>query len=176
MTRLIYGTILNSSFLQIKRAALNELIDHITTTKGAIVESIYPEVIKMVSKNIFRVLPPSDNSEFDPEEDEPTLEVSWPHLQVGNSAVIFIFTFCIILLCNLMHFSTAFLYTRLILSMEWENYLKSLEGGVDQRHLLYFIRRKLYHLNYSIINGFALPLKQEHKVFLVKVLLPLHKP
>ncbi len=36
----------------------------------------------MVSKNIFRVLPPSDNSEFDPEEDEPTLEVSWPHLQL----------------------------------------------------------------------------------------------
>lgn len=28
----------------------------------------------------------------------------------------------------------------------------------------------------SIINGFALPLKQEHKVFLVRVLLPLHKP
>lgn len=28
---------------------------------------------------------------------------------------------------------------------------------------------------YSIINGFALPLKSEHKQFLVKVLLPLHK-
>lgn len=27
----------------------------------------------------------------------------------------------------------------------------------------------------SIINGFALPLKVEHKQFLVKVLLPLHK-
>lgn len=27
----------------------------------------------------------------------------------------------------------------------------------------------------SIINGFALPLKSEHKQFLVKVLLPLHK-
>jgi len=27
----------------------------------------------------------------------------------------------------------------------------------------------------SIINGFALPLKEEHKVFLIKVLLPLHK-
>lgn len=50
--------------------------------KGAITEAVYPEIIKMVSKNIFRVLPPSDNSEFDPEEDEPTLEVSWPHLQV----------------------------------------------------------------------------------------------
>lgn len=28
----------------------------------------------------------------------------------------------------------------------------------------------------SIINGFALPLKEEHKVFLSKVLVPLHKP
>lgn len=27
----------------------------------------------------------------------------------------------------------------------------------------------------SIINGFALPLKEEHKTFLTKVLLPLHK-
>lgn len=28
----------------------------------------------------------------------------------------------------------------------------------------------------SIINGFALPLKQEHKTFLTRVLMPLHKP
>lgn len=28
---------------------------------------------------------------------------------------------------------------------------------------------------HSIINGFALPLKTEHKQFLIKVLLPLHK-
>jgi len=28
---------------------------------------------------------------------------------------------------------------------------------------------------FSIINGFALPLKDEHKTFLLKVLLPLHK-
>ena len=35
-----------------------------------------------VSANIFRTLPPSDNSEYDPEEDEPTLEVAWPHLQL----------------------------------------------------------------------------------------------
>lgn len=32
----------------------------------------------------------------------------------------------------------------------------------------------LFHM-FSIINGFALPLKEEHKVFLLKVLLPLHK-
>ncbi|KAH3847695.1 hypothetical protein DPMN_090026 [Dreissena polymorpha] len=35
-----------------------------------------------IACNIFRTLPPNDNPEFDPEEDEPTLEASWPHLQV----------------------------------------------------------------------------------------------
>ena len=34
----------------------------------------------------------------------------------------------------------------------------------------------IYSLIISIINGFALPLKAEHKQFLVKVLIPLHKP
>ena len=28
---------------------------------------------------------------------------------------------------------------------------------------------------FSIINGFALPLKDEHKMFLIRVLIPLHK-
>ena len=39
------------------------------------------------SVNLFRALPPSSNpsgAEFDPEEDEPTLEAAWPHLQVGG--------------------------------------------------------------------------------------------
>ena len=37
--------------------------------------------------NTFRALPPSSNpagAEFDPEEDEPTLEASWPHIQVSQ--------------------------------------------------------------------------------------------
>ena len=37
--------------------------------------------------NMFRTLPPSSNptgAEFDPEEDEPTLEAAWPHLQVNT--------------------------------------------------------------------------------------------
>jgi serine/threonine-protein phosphatase 2A regulatory subunit B' len=32
------------------------------------------------------------------------------------------------------------------------------------------------HPQGSIINGFALPLKEEHKAFLVRALMPLHKP
>ena len=37
------------------------------------------------AQNAFRTLPPSTNpsgAEYDPEEDEPTLEPSWPHLQI----------------------------------------------------------------------------------------------
>ena len=37
-----------------------------------------------IACNIFRTLPPNDNPDFDPEEDDPTLEASWPHLQVMN--------------------------------------------------------------------------------------------
>lgn len=41
-----------------------------------------PDFVPQISVNIFRTLPPSENPEFDPEEDEPNLEPSWPHLQV----------------------------------------------------------------------------------------------
>jgi len=35
--------------------------------------------------NLFRTLPPISNpsgADYDPEEDEPNLEVAWPHLQL----------------------------------------------------------------------------------------------
>ena len=40
---------------------------------------------------MFRVLPPPTNpngAEFDPEEDEPSLEAAWPHLQVQFSSQV----------------------------------------------------------------------------------------
>lgn len=52
-----------------------------------IVELIYSSLFfsPQFAVNMFRTLPPSSNptgAEFDPEEDEPTLEAAWPHLQV----------------------------------------------------------------------------------------------
>lgn len=40
------------------------------------------DVFFQISANLFRTLPPSENPDFDPEEDDPTLEASWPHLQL----------------------------------------------------------------------------------------------
>ena len=93
---------------EVKRACLNEIVDYITAGRGVLTEAVYPEIIRMVifailrhfwaifdhflpifqiACNLFRTLPPSDNPDFDPEEDDPTLEASWPHLTV--SLVIF---------------------------------------------------------------------------------------
>ena len=43
----------------------------------------------MLSANLFRSLPPSrgaDQENYDPDEEEPMLEPTWPHLQVGREA------------------------------------------------------------------------------------------
>lgn len=41
-----------------------------------------------VAVNIFRTLHPNENPNFDPEEDEPSLEPSWPHMQACPTVVI----------------------------------------------------------------------------------------
>jgi serine/threonine-protein phosphatase 2A regulatory subunit B' len=72
-------------YKEVKRAAITELVEFMTSQRGVITELIYPEAVAMFSQNAFRALPPSTNpsgAEFDPEEDEPTLESSWPHLQL----------------------------------------------------------------------------------------------
>uniref|UniRef100_F6UTA2 Uncharacterized protein n=3 Tax=Ciona intestinalis TaxID=7719 RepID=F6UTA2_CIOIN len=67
---------------EIKRASLNEVVDYISSAQGSLSEPVYAPIINMISINIFRTLPPSDSVEFDPEDDDPTLEASWPHLQL----------------------------------------------------------------------------------------------
>jgi len=45
------------------------------------------DIIFMLSANLFRSLPPSrgaDQENYDPDEEEPTLEPTWPHLQVNT--------------------------------------------------------------------------------------------
>jgi len=76
---------------EVKRAALNEVLDYITNHKGVLTDSVYPEVIRMVRINAFRTLPPVANPDYDPDEDEPPLEASWPHLEVRTCVHVCIF-------------------------------------------------------------------------------------
>jgi len=187
---------------EIKRAALNEIIDFVTSQRGILEEVVYPDIIRVISINIFRTLPPLDSDEYDPEEEEPTLEASWPHLQLIYE-----------LFLRVME-SPEFQPTiaKKYISQKFVVQLMSLFASEDPRerdflktvlHRIYgkflglrsFVRKQMNNIFLtfiyeheqfagipelleilgSIINGFALPLKIEHRQFLLKVLVPLHK-
>lgn len=46
---------------EVKRAALNEMVEYVTTQRQVITEPVYPEVVQMFAMNLFRTLPPSSN-------------------------------------------------------------------------------------------------------------------
>ncbi|XP_065176355.1 serine/threonine-protein phosphatase 2A 56 kDa regulatory subunit gamma isoform-like [Sycon ciliatum] len=190
---------------EVKRSALNELVDYVSHNQSAITEPVYPEMISMFSANAFRALPPPSNpngAEFDPEEDEPSLEPSWPHLQLVYDLFLRFLE------------SPEFMppVAKRFLDQKFVLQLLDLFDSEDPRerdflkttlHRIYgkflnlraYIRKQINNIFYrfifeterhngvaelleilgSIINGFALPLKEEHKTFLMRVLLPLHK-
>lgn len=187
---------------EMKRSTLNELLEHVTNGRGVLTEPVYPEIIKMISANLFRTLPPSENPDFDPEEDDPTLEASWPHLTLVYELFL--------RFLESSDFQPAI--GKKVIDQKFVLQLLDLFDSEDPRerdflktvlHRIYgkflglraFIRKQINniflrfvyeteHFNGvgelleilgSIINGFALPLKSEHKQFLVKVLIPLHK-
>lgn len=190
---------------EVKRVTLQELIQFIVSNRFNYTEVMYRHVIDMFKKNLFRPIPPPVNpvgDMFDPDEDEPVLELAWPHMQ---SIYEFFLRFVE---------SPEFHHQVAKQFIDHDFVLKILElfDSEDPRerdclkttlHRIYgkflslrsFIRKSINNvfLQYvyeterfngigelleilgSIINGFALPLKEEHKIFLTKVLLPLHK-
>lgn len=190
---------------EVKRAALQEMVQYVTTQRGVITDAIYPEAVNMFAVNLFRTLPPSSNpngAEFDPEEDEPTLEAAWPHLQLvyefflrflespdfqPNSAKKYIDQKFVLQLLELFDSEDPrerdflkttlhriygkFLGLRAYIRKQINNIFYSFIYETEHHNGI----AELLEILGSIINGFALPLKEEHKVFLLKVLLPLHK-
>ncbi|PPQ63079.1 hypothetical protein CVT24_005934, partial [Panaeolus cyanescens] len=190
---------------QIKAQTLHEMLEYITTQRGVITEAIYPEVVNMFATNLFRSIPPPVNptgDAFDPEEDEPVLELAWPHLQIVYE---FFLRFV-----ESPDFNTNM--AKRYIDQPFVLNLLELFDSEDPRerdflkttlHRIYgkflnlraFIRRSINNVFFqfiyeterhngiaelleilgSIINGFALPLKEEHKTFLTRVLIPLHK-
>ncbi|XP_059576380.1 serine/threonine-protein phosphatase 2A 56 kDa regulatory subunit delta isoform isoform X4 [Alligator mississippiensis] len=192
-------------FKEVKRAGLNEMVEYITHNRDVITEAIYPEAVIMFSVNLFRTLPPSSNptgAEFDPEEDEPTLEAAWPHLQL-------VYEFFLRFLESpdfQPNVAKKYIDQKFVLSLldlfdsedpRERDFLKTILHRIYGKFLglRAYVRRQINNIFYrfiyetehhngiaelleilgSIINGFALPLKEEHKMFLIRVLLPLHK-
>ncbi|KAM4591578.1 serine/threonine-protein phosphatase 2A 56 kDa regulatory subunit delta isoform 1-T1 [Odontesthes bonariensis] len=192
-------------YKEVKRAGLNEMVEYITHNSDVVTECIYPEAVFMFSVNLFRTLPPSSNptgAEFDPEEDEPTLEAAWPHLQL-------VYEFFLRFLESpdfQPNVAKKYIDQKFVMSLlelfdsedpRERDFLKTILHRIYGKFLglRAYIRRQINNIFYrfiyetehhngiaelleilgSIINGFALPLKEEHKMFLIRVLLPLHK-
>mmetsp|Transcript_20689 Transcript_20689/g.39327 ORF Transcript_20689/g.39327 Transcript_20689/m.39327 type:complete len:468 (-) Transcript_20689:261-1664(-) len=188
-----------------KRQTLLEIVEYVNNTRNCFNESLMQDVVSMVGANIFRALPTKDRSVmsiYDPEDEEPTLERAWPHLQIVYE---FFLRFVV---SNDVDPKAAkrFVDQNFVLKLlelfdsedpRERDYLKTILHRVYGKFMALrsFIRRAIQHAFFkviyecemhngvgelleilgSIINGFALPLKEEHKDFLIKALIPLHK-
>lgn len=190
---------------ELKRQTLMELIKYINTPAGQkqlFTEPMMPLIVEMLSKNVFRDLRPPV-PDFDPEEDEPLAETCWPHLRVVYEYMLRFIVSQEVRAKSSRKFLHKNFCKRLILLFRSEDprerdYLKTILHRIYGKFTGYrsLIRRQIQYTFYqfvfegqqhngigelleilgSIINGFALPLKKEHLVFLNKALLPLHKP
>ncbi|KAJ0234862.1 Serine/threonine protein phosphatase 2A 57 kDa regulatory subunit B' alpha isoform [Hirschfeldia incana] len=197
----------NSREKEIKRQTLLELIDYIQS--GTITELCQEEMVKMISLNIFRSLPPASHENTgqdpsaDPEEDEPYLDPSWPHLQLVYELLIrYVVPSDTDTKTAKRYIDHSFVSNLLDLfdteDPRERDYLKTILHRIYGKFMVHrpFIRKGINNIFYrfvyeterhngigelleilgSIINGFALPMKEEHKLFLIRALIPLHKP
>ncbi|XP_075509203.1 serine/threonine protein phosphatase 2A 57 kDa regulatory subunit B' beta isoform-like [Primulina tabacum] len=193
---------------EIKRQTLAELVDFIQAGSGKITESNQEEMIRMISINIFRCLPPASHEytgseNADPEEEDQYLDPSWPHLQLVYELLLrYVVSSDIDTKIAKRYIDHSFVLKLLDLfdseDPREREYLKTILHRIYGKFMVHrpFIRKAINNILYrfvyeterfsgigelleilgSIINGFALPMKEEHKLFLVRALIPLHKP
>lgn len=193
---------------EIKRLNLVELVDYVQSGSGKITEGNQEEMIKMISANIFRCLPPGAHENtgsvgVEAEEDEPYLEPSWPHLQLVYELLLrYVVSTDTDTKIAKKYIDHSFVL-KLLNMFDTEDprereYLKTILHRIYGKFMVHrpFIRKAINNIFYqfiyeternsgiaelleilgSIINGFALPMKEEHKLFLMRALIPLHKP
>lgn len=190
---------------EIKRVTLQELIEFIVTNRFTYTHEMYSHVVAMFKFNLFRPIPPPVNpigDIYDPDEDEPVNELAWPHMQLVYEFFLrFVESPDFNHQIAKQYIDQEFILKLLELfdseDVRERDCLKTTLHRIYGKFLSLrsFIRRsinniflqfvyeterfngvaELLEILGSIINGFALPLKEEHKVFLVRVLLPLHK-
>jgi serine/threonine-protein phosphatase 2A regulatory subunit B' len=195
----------NNREREAKRQTLLEIVEYVNNTRNCFNEALMVEVVNMVGSNIFRALRTRNKDPLafsDPEDDEPLLERTWPHLQI-----VYEFFLRFVVSNDVdpkvaKRFVDQNFMLKLLELFDSEDprerdYLKTILHRIYGKFMALraFVRRAIQHVFFkviyecethngvgelleilgSIINGFALPLKEEHKDFLIKALIPLHK-
>lgn len=192
---------------EIKRQTLAELIDLVQSSSCKMNEIMQEELVRMISLNLFRCLPPASHentgSEGIDEEDDMYLDPSWPHLQLVYELLLrYVMSSEMDTKIAKRYLDHSFVLKLLDLfdseDPREREYLKTILHRIYGKFMVHrpFIRNGINNVFYrfifeterhngigelleilgSVINGFALPMKEEHKLFLVRALIPLHKP
>lgn len=143
------------------------------------------------------------NEGIEAEDEEPIMDPAWPHLQIVYEFLLrYVVSSETDAKVAKRYIDHSFV-VRLLDRFDSEDprereYLKTILHRIYGKFMVHrpFIRKTINNIFYrfiyetekhsgiaelleilgSIVNGFALPLKEEHKLFLVRALLPLHKP
>ncbi|CAA6653736.1 unnamed protein product [Spirodela intermedia] len=171
---------------EVKRQTLAELLEFIQTSSGKITEPVQEELVRMISINIFRCLPPAPHENTgaentDPEEEEAYLDPSWPHLQLVYD----------LLLRYVVSTETDAKIAKRYIDHSFDprerDYLKTILHRIYGKFMVYrpFIRKAISNIffrfifeteRHSGIGELLEILGKEHKLFLIRALMPLHKP
>uniref|UniRef100_A0A3P8TN25 Serine/threonine protein phosphatase 2A regulatory subunit n=1 Tax=Amphiprion percula TaxID=161767 RepID=A0A3P8TN25_AMPPE len=180
---------------EVKRAALSEMVEYITHNRNVITEPIYPEVVHMnllhaflCCLNSFPAFTPFvfcfyllqlvyefflrflESPDFQPNIAKKYIDQKFFKGQITRHDIEdprerdFLKT-------TLHRIYGKFLGLRAYIRKQINNIFYRFIYETEHHNGI----AELLEILGSIINGFALPLKEEHKIFLLKVLLPLHK-
>ncbi|KAF9612815.1 hypothetical protein IFM89_004225 [Coptis chinensis] len=196
----------NSLEKDVKRQTLIELVDFVASGSARFTEPVIAGICKMSAVNLFRVFPPNYRSSLnggEADDDEPVFDPSWSHLQVVYDILLRFIT-CGSLDAKVAkkYIDHSFILRLLDLfdseDPRERDCLKTILHRIYGKFMVHrpFIRKAVSNIFYrfvfemerhngvaelleifgSVISGFALPLKEEHKIFLCRALVPLHKP
>ncbi|XP_062090688.1 serine/threonine protein phosphatase 2A 57 kDa regulatory subunit B' kappa isoform-like [Humulus lupulus] len=190
----------------VKREILIELVDFVNSGSAKFTEPTISAMCKMCAANLFRVFPPKYRSITgggETEDEEPMFDPAWSHLQLVYDLLLRFFNCNSLDTKVAKKYVDHSFISRLLDLFDSEDprerdCLKTILHRIYGKFLLHrpYIRKVVSNIIYrfvfeterhngiaelleifgSVISGFATPLKEEHKIFLWRALIPLHKP
>ncbi|WOK99152.1 serine/threonine protein phosphatase [Canna indica] len=195
-----------SSEKDLKRQTLLDLIDYVDAGCSRFTEPMISASCQMFASNLFRAFLSNTRTSSgggETEEEEPLFEPAWSHLQLVYDLLLkFIESSSLDAKLAKKYVDHSFIL-RLLHLFDSEDprerdCLKTILHRIYGKFMVHrpFIRKAVSNIFYqfvfetdrhngiaellevfgSVVSGFALPLKEEHKIFLWRVLIPLHKP
>ncbi|KAE8735360.1 Serine/threonine protein phosphatase 2A 59 kDa regulatory subunit B' zeta isoform [Hibiscus syriacus] len=159
----------------LKHQMLLELVDFVSSGSARFNESAIAAMCKMCAINLFRAFPPkycSNSTSGEVEDEEPMFDPSWSNLLLVYDLLLRFIS------CTSLDAKVAkTVYGKV---MVHRPFVRNAVSNIIYRFVFETERHngiaELLEIFGSIISGFAVPLKEEHKMFLWRALIPLHKP